>query len=342
MVDAENITQINVQENNSQMTKFLILDNAYNDAFNALPHANHDEWFQQCFGTSNFLDIALRAAGHEAKTLVRNFFSSHDEMAGEGRDFEPDVVLSREAGRFSGAWCRAKFPNAKLVCTCSHAVDDAALAGFDAVFTSFPWFVDHLKSIGVRCEYLPLAFGRPVLDRIGPLPAERDIPVCFIGGLGPRIWKQGTETMAAIAEAVPEFRWWGYYAANSLSDLPASLQAAYQGQCWGIDMYRTLARTKICLNRHGEIAGRGGKLWANNCRTFEGPGVGCYLLSDCDGAFSCNVYSSAEEAISKIRLVLDSWDNGGAFFAETSQQTILEKHCFEHRVPRMLEVIESP
>lgn len=316
--------------------RWLTLDNAYQEAFDSLPHSTHEEWFLQSFGTSDFLDIALRSAGHEAKTLVRNFYSSMSHMMYDVREYDPDVILSREAGRFSGPELRRMFPDKKLICTCSHRVDDAVLPGFDVVFTSFPWFVEYCKSIGVRCEYLPLAFGRPVLDRLGPLPTERDIPVCFIGGLGSRIWDQGTRTMAAIAEALSYFTWMGYVA-GSMSDLPVALQAAYRGNCWGIEMYRTLACTKICLNRHGEIA-RG---WANNCRTFEGPGVGCYLLSDCDGAFSCNVYSSSDDAIEKINRSLVSWDDGGRIFAESSQKSILEHHCFEHRVPHFLSVVES-
>lgn len=319
--------------------RFLTCDNAYKEAFDSLPHSTHEEWFLQSFGTSNYLDVALRSTGHEAKTLVRNFYSSTSDMMDDVREYDPDVILSREAGRFSGPDLRRMFPDKKLICTCSHAVDDAALQGFDAVLTSFPWFVDHLKSIGIRGEYLSLAFGRPVLDRIGELPKERDIPVCFIGGLGNRIWDQGTRTMAAIAEAIPDlFRWWGYVA-GSLSDLPVALQKSYQGTAWGIEMYRLLARTKICLNRHGEIA-RG---YGQNCRQWEAVGMGCYLLTDAVGeeTYEATRYTDADNAIFCIRENLELWDARTKQNSLIGQKWILENGCFENRVPRFLSVVES-
>lgn len=316
--------------------KFFTLDFAYPDAWNALPHSTPQEWFHQCFGTADFLDVALRAAGHEAETFMVNA-DPHWQVA--VTNYNPDCLISTNIGLWGAyegsplAEFRRMNPKLKLVAFCSYKADEQTYLGWNCLFTSFPWLVDHVRSLGVRCEYLPLAFGRPVLDRIGELPKERDIPVAFVGGLGSRIWDKGTATMAAIAEAVPEFRWWGY----KVGDLPVALERTFQGAAWGLDMYRILARTKILVNRHGEIA----RSWANNMRTFEGAGVGCYLLSDCDGAFSCNVYSSAEDAVDKINKVLGTWKHGGKHFAEASQATILEKHTYESRVPRFLSVIES-
>ncbi len=248
--------------------------------------------------------------------------------------FEPDVILSREAGRWSGRYLREHFPRKKLICTCSHRVEDSQLVGFDAVFSSFKWMPEHCAAFGVRCEYLPLAFGRSVLDAVPPAK-ERDIPVCFIGGLGSRIWDKGTKTIAAIAEAIPDFKWWGYVC-GELRDLPESLQRSHQGAAWGIDMYRILARTKICLNRHGEIAGG----WANNCRQYESGGMGCKLLSDCRGEVNCAVYSSDEDAIQKIEYS-QKWGNIGDCGPERLQHDVLNLHTFEARVPKMLEVVES-
>ena len=312
------------------MTRFAFLDYWYPEAW--------DAWQVQggppLHGTADYWDVALRAAGHESETFVRNSFSTITEMLNAARAHTPDIIVSEDVARFTSSQLRYEFPAAKLVAFCSHRADDSALLGWDAVLSSFKWMPDHCASIGVRCEYLPLAFGRPVLDRVPPAK-ERDIPVCFIGGLGSRIWDQGTKTMAAIAEAIPEFRWWGYFACE-MRELPESLRRTYQGQAWGVDMYRILARTDICLNRHGEIA-RG---WANNMRSFEAGGMRCKLLSDCRGVVNCAIYDSAEDAILKINWHR-KYGNIGDCDAGRLQEDVLEFHTFEARVPAFMKAIES-
>jgi spore maturation protein CgeB len=195
---------------------------------------------------------------------------------------------------------------------------------------------DYCKSIGVRCEYMPLAFGRPVLDRV-KYDGPRDIPVCFIGGLGSRIWDQGTRTMAEIAAAVPEFEWRGYWAGNE-SDIPPALQRARKATVFGADMYRLLLRSQLVVNRHGEIA-RG---ITNNCRVFETHGCGAFLLNDTrgipdiDGAH----YSNPQQAIDMIRSHLE-YPHVAQQMAAEYQKAVLRDHCFENRVPQLLSVLES-
>lgn len=318
------------------MTRFFSIDHAYEDAWNALPHSTPEEWFQQCFGTADFLDVALRAAGHEATTHFTNG-DPHYQLA--IANFMPDVIISTAASRW-GAYegsplseMRRFNPKLKLVLFCSHKVDDYVLQGWDVIFSSFNWMPEHCKNLGVRCEYLPLAFGRPVLERIGELPKERDIPVAFIGGLGSRIWEHGTRTMAAIADVVPEFRWWGY----KVGELPPSLERTHQGQAWGLDMYRILARTKICVNRHGEIA-RG---FGNNMRQYEATGMGCVLLTDNAGelGLTCGEYHSPEEAIEHIAKLQSG--TIAKVYRMAGQGSTFERHTYESRVPTFLSVVEN-
>lgn len=326
------------------MTRFISLDHAYEDAWNALPHSTPEEWFQQCFGTADFLDIALRAAGHEATTHFTNGDPNYQLAIA---NFVPDVIISTAASRWGAyegsplAEMRRFNPKLKLVLFCSHRVDDYVLQGWDVIFSSFPWMVDHCKSLGVRCEYLPLAFGRPVLDRIGELPKDRDIPVAFIGGLGSRIWDSGTKTMAAIAEAVPSFKWWGY----KLNDLHPSLERTYQGQAWGLDMYRILARTKICVNRHGEIAARGGSLFGNNMRQYEASGMGCILFTDHLGELQPEMnafyYTGTHADVKIISDEMKSHPDEFKQFSDRGVENILANHCFENRMVPFLNVVEN-
>ncbi len=335
------------------MTRFAFCNHWYPEAWDAWKRQGGP----QLHGTADYWDVALRSAGHESETFILNNYGAEPEFGMTTRcgdmlqavsDYKPDVICSMEVGRFGAAKLRPWFPNHRLVAFCSHSASDADLHGFDVIFSSFKWMPDYCRSIGVRCEYLPLAFGRPVLDRIGPLPTERDIPVCFIGGLGNRIWDQGTRTMAEIAEAVPEFQWWGYVA-GSLSDLPVALQKSYRGQLWGIDYYKMLARTQICLNRHGEIAAKGVSLLGQNCRQYESVGLGCLLLTDDagelighgieDGLTFCATYSDAADAIKQIKY----YEHGhiGGASPKRAQEFVLRDHTFESRVPAFIRVVES-
>ena len=311
--------------------KTLWLDHWYEDAYAAWQKTG-GPWLH---GTADYWDVALRADGHDSRTHLIN---SDPNWQVTFSEFKPDVVCSQSIGRW-GAYDGSplsefrRFTGCKLVGFCSYRADEQTYLGWDCLFTSFPWLVDHARSLGVRCEYMPLAFGRPVLDRIGELPKERDIPVAFVGGLGSRIWDKGTATMAAIAEAIPEFRWWGY----KISDVPESLERTFMGPSWGLDYYRILARTKILVNRHGEIA-RG---FGNNMRQYEAGGMGCLLVTDAKGEIAnCFEYTNEKEAISILDFAYCGvYEDKG--IEDRFHKDVMENHTYEARVPRFLEVVES-
>ena len=311
--------------------RFTVLDHMYPEAWASLSHSTDDEWFDNCFGTSNYWDLALAPHGHKSTTVIANRHS--ERLVDWLRTVSHDVIVSREAGRWNGTALRQAFPRAKLVAFASHWVEDENLKGFDVVFSSFPLMPERCRKLGVRCEYLPLAFGRKVLDLVSP-PSERDIPVAFFGGLGNRIWKRGTDTMVDIACGVKEFRWWGYKS----GPLPQILETTYQGECWGRRYFELLMRTKICLNRHGEVADGFG----NNMRQYEATGCGCCLVTDDPGELNglCKPYRDAWDAIAIVRDLLGRGRYAESFGA-FAQGHILANHCYENRVPRFLEVVEN-
>lgn len=319
--------------------KFVWLNHWYPEAWSAWDQKNDPA----LHGTAFHWDIVLQAAGHESETLVLNSYAGgFNEMYGHAASLRPDIVVSMEVGRFNATMLRERIPGKKYVAFCSHRADDANLLGWDMVFSSFKWMPDYVKQLGGKCEYLPLAFGRSVLDHV-KTDGPRDIPVAFIGGLGNRIWDQGTRTMAAIAEAMPDqFVWRGYWAGNE-SDIPESLRRVRQPEVYGIDMYRMLARTKIALNRHGEIASRGGgEGWGNNCRQWESLGMACSLLTDDFGEVHYGTrYTDAANAVYCINGILNRWDRIERQNALEGQQWVLKEGTFEARVPRFLEVIGS-
>lgn len=309
--------------------KFAWLDEWYRDAW-----VSADKCRPPLHGTADFWDVALRAAGHESITFAMNAYRDAFDTANVAAGDSPDVVCVQNAGRWPAHSLKWLKPRTKTVAFCSYAAEFEDLRGFDCVFTSFPWFADFLNKKGQKAVYLPLAFGRPILERV-PYSGPRDIPVAFFGGLGERIWFHGTQQMEIVASNIPDFKWWGY----KVGSLGPNLERSWQGPAWNADYWTLLQRTKICLNRHGEIS----KGCGNNMRQTEALGCGCVLLTDEWGEIEDNPfafrYTDADEAVNLINELREFLDWKSDPLA--GQRHILENHCYEHRVPKFLETIGS-
>jgi spore maturation protein CgeB len=108
-------------------------------------------------------------------------------------------------------------------------------------------------------------------------------------------------------------------------------------------MYRVLARSKIALNRHIDVAEK----YANNMRLYEATGVGTLLLTDAKSNFGdlfepgreAVTYGSEDELVEMIRHFLEHDDERGRI-ARAGQKRTLREHTYEHRM-RELETILS-
>lgn len=319
--------------------KILFLDEVYPDAWAKLGRNA-----RYCHGTANYWDVAIEAATpHLSKTSYWNEGGDDSSYTYEG---EFDVVCSQNVGRWNASAIR---DDAKKIAFVSYRANDADMLGFDCVFTSFPWLVKHLKNLGQKCEYMPLAFGEPIVCRTmgdddDPSSIvqnmDRDLPLTFVGGLGhSHIWKQGERCLAAVAEAFDEFKWWGYAGPN-LSD---SLKASYQGEAWGYDYFNILLRSEITINRHGEIA-RG---FANNMRLFEATGCGACLITEhatnlpdlFKPGVECLTYRTPDDLVFTLRAIMGN--GGSSTIAARGHRRTMDDHCYENRLPHFLEVIES-
>jgi hypothetical protein len=317
-------------------TRFLFLDSCYPDAWAILPHRTYDEFWHQCFGTFDSFDCALIDAGHESMTLMAEMES---DIIGTAIHLEPRVIVSQNISQFPSRMLREKFPKAKIVGMCSYRASDADLVGWDCLFSSFGWMPEYCASLGQKCVKLPLAFGRKVLERVGPLP-EKTIPVTAVCGLGDRHWKAATETIAKVAEQVPGFRWYGY----SAGSVPESLKRAYHGPVYGLEYYRTLYSSNLTIARHGEVA-RG---QSNIMRLFEATGIGTALMAEnfpnLAEYFQPGVevvpYDDDQDLIAKIRVLLECPQVIEGIAAQGQRRTLTD-HCFENRVPAFLEAIRE-
>jgi spore maturation protein CgeB len=113
---------------------------------------------------------------------------------------------------------------------------------------------------------------------------------------------------------------------------------------FGLEMYRTLRRSKITLNTHIDVSPRS----ASNMRLFESTGVGTCLLTDrkenlatlFDPEKEVVPYSSAEECIEKAEWLLDN-PHERRSIAEAGQQRTLKDHTFARRAEQLDEIIKK-
>lgn len=336
------------------MPKICVVDTYYSEFLSRWqfrPEAGYaaelDRLLQFSFGTFDAFSRNLRPLGWEAIDIVANARDLQGMWARENgfgesaslqaialqqiAEFKPDVVFMQDLSFFSPADLEMLRSRYVLAGQCSCPMPSLKkVEKFHILFTSFPHFVPKFREVGVKPVYLPLAFDPVVLDRTQE--CDRDLDVVFVGGVGaPSHWKAGMEVLEAVAREIPSFAWWGYGCESLPRD--SALRSKYRGQSFGLAMYQVLRRSKVVLNRHGEVA----QGWANNMRLFEATGCGaCVLTEDAPNLGALfpfsgpATYASPEDAVAKIKLLLsnDSW----TFPADLGYGTTRDAHTYYKRM----------
>lgn len=329
----------------------------------------------QAFGTGDFWSRNLRPLGWDAVDVVGNATHLQAKWFRERRggalpmdrwqaaaeqveDFGADVVLLQDVSFFPAhVLQRFRAQGRYLAAQCSCPMpDEDRLRELDLCFTSFPHYAGNGPSAqsaphselwkrGVRrVEFMPLAFEPDVLARLGEPPAERDIPIAFVGGVGKRVhWRAGTEALEAVARKFgpANFHWYGY--GREWLETGSPLLRCWRGEAWGLDMYRVYQRARIVVNRHGEVA-RG---YANCMRLYEATGCGALLMTE----MSPNLpnlfpqggvvgYVGPGDLCERIEKYLGD-ESARAKVAEIGQTTVLEWHTFAQRMRHVDEVLRE-
>ena len=139
-----------------------------------------------------------------------------------------DLDALRAAGR---SWSARSRPRRRTT---------SASRGYDLILTSFPHFVERFRALGVRSEYLPLAFDERCSTAPGAGRAAR----------AAHVRRQRRPARARRGTALLE-RVGGRAAARGLGlrrraapPLDSPLRARHRGEAWGLDMYRLLAESQ--------------------------------------------------------------------------------------------------
>jgi spore maturation protein CgeB len=305
------------------------------------------------FATADFYSREFRDMGWETLDIVANYHELQYRWAREQGypdmnrlqdiarteidQFDPDVVFVQDLSFFTVAELKALSRKYRLVAQCSCALPEVEkVQSFDILFTSFPHYLARLEALGVRAVFVPLAFHSSCLRP----SIERTIDCAFVGGFG-RHWNYGQDVLEMVAQEIPGFQWWGY-GVETLSGSSA-LKRTYQGQAWGDAMYSIYQRSKMVINRHGEVS----EDYANNMRLYEATGSGALLVTDqkrnMRDLFSASEvveYDSAEDAVFKVRYYLDHPDEAQTI-ADAGQERTIWDHSYAKRMKRISDVLKA-
>ncbi len=347
------------------MPKILILDTYYPDFLRSLPPIGEGTLYpvelrrvlDYGFGTADFYSHNLRRLGWEAVDVIANYadlqrvwLRDHGKWAEFGnmqaialeqiRVEDPDVIFMQDLSFFDPATLGMLANRHLLVGQCSCPIPSASrISKFHVLFTSFPHYVTIFKSYGVRAEYLPLAFN----SYMTPPNSDRDMDISFVGGVGEQAhWKSGTRLLESVADSFGDrFHWYGYGLANLAPESP--LRECYRGTAWGKEMYAVYGRSKIVINRHGEVAAG----YSNNLRMYEATGCGALLMTEESANLSEHFptgsvmsYRDQGDLLSKIEFYLANGDAARSI-AVRGQSVTLTRHSYSDRMSRVSESLHA-
>lgn len=252
---------------------------------------------------------------------------------------KPDVLYCQDLSFFPAEVLRELKQHVRLIVgqIACPLPPESFLKGYDLILTSFPHFVLRLRALGIESEYFRIGFDERVLALLGEV--DKDIGFSFVGGISRH--HGGAIPLLEYLTEQTEMRVFGYGADSLPSASP--IRQRHGGEVWGMDMYRTLARSRITLNRHINVAENN----ANNMRLYEATGVGAMLLTDrkdnLHELFEIGkevvAYSSKEEAAELVRHYLDHPQEAEKV-AKAGQARTLREHTYAQRMQELVSILK--
>ena len=357
---------------------FLASQHTKQPNLKTLPYGQQlEELLDQCFGTSDFYSHHLNELGCDAQDLIVNCVPLQEAWAKEKgarysslalrvphRFFRlpwlghrlaalpglvdiamaqiealaPDVLYCQDLSFFPPEVLARLRKHVKLVVgqIASPLPPESLLKGYDLILTSFPHFIPRLRALGIPSEYFRIGFDTRVLEKLGEV--HKDVDASFVGGIS-RNHDKAIPVLEYLARNTP-MQFFGYGVDSLHQSSP--IRGRHHGEVWGLDMYRALARSRITLNRHINVAENN----ANNMRLYEATGVGTLLLTDrkenLGDLFEIGkevvTYSTPEEAAELIRYYL-AYPEEAEAIARAGQARTLREHTYQRRMEELLPIL---
>jgi spore maturation protein CgeB len=354
--------------------RVLIVDSAYPRFLESLyaskpglaERSYAEQWralMDSFFGTADAYSHFLAPLGHPATELVVNCRPLQTAWAREHRlsqrrfglplgrrrgdeivlsqvdEFEPDVVYSQNLSML-GTQTLHKIRRRGILLVGQIATSlpsEARLRCFDLIVSSFPHYVERLAERAMDTEFLRLAFDPRVLDVLGRVKPTLD--VTFVGALGSSQWTHSMPVLERAARRMP-IEFFGYKTEEWPPSSP--IRQRYNGEAWGLDMYRALASSRVTLNRHTDPA----EDHANNMRLYEATGVGALVLTDAkidlhelfEPGRELVTYENEDELVERAQYLLGHEDERAAV-ARAGQERTLREHTWERRMRELADAL---
>lgn len=206
------------------------------------------------------------------------------------------------------------------------------LKHFDLLLTSLPNLVEKFTTMGIKSRLFKIGFDQRILAKIGE--HRRVFDTVFVGSFS-TYHTSGTKLLEKIAHHVSVDVWGnGLHFLSPLSPLRRN----FHGEAWGITMYEVLARAKIVVNRHSDIAGE----YANNMRMYEATGMGALLITEERKNLSelfapgkeIVTYIDSSDLLDKLRYYLVHEDER-IKIAQKGQERTHKEHTYEKRMKEL-------
>lgn len=336
------------------------------------------------FGTASSLDHEFNLVGWESRFVVPNFFPMQNLWRIENgfsksyrfgwrssryfskvpglskfvfilpyvqktlfeqiKKFHPDYVYIHDLNLLSPNVLRQiKKLNIKLLGEIASPLPSKKiLKEYEFIFTASIPILQRLKEEKIPCDLLPLAFDSRNWEDNKKFNRERDTDVIFIGTVS-KLHKKTLPLIIELAKEIKNFKVYGPSSTRQALE-KVSLESIYYGKAWGPQMFKLLATSKICINRHGEIA----EGYATNMRMYESTGMGSLLLTDAKKDLNrlfiegeeVLTYSDPIDAVNKIKWLLKN----PKFIKDISsrgQSKTLRQHTYKIRALQLIEKLEK-
>ncbi len=289
-------------------------------------------------------DALLQAKWLAEHRIESAGLSKYDVVLRQIEGYKPDIFFMGSMFDYYGRFLEKVSditPNIFVWISCpySHTLD---LSRVRCVISSNDIFVQRFRSRGLNAELLRVAFDSeivPLLDH------DKTIDVSFIGALSKKTHRTRVEGLEFILNSKITVKTFGYGLKRQIFPFKKSiLGESYGGERWGIEMYRTLGRSKISLNSHIDVA----EGIAGNMRLFEATGCGTLLMTEntvnlgqlFHAGTEVIAYDSVGDLADKIRYYLQD-EAEREKIAQAGQRACLERHGYDKRILEFENIIQK-
>lgn len=255
------------------------------------------------------------------------------------RTFRPDILYSVDLNIFDSEFLDGVRPYYGIaVGQHAAALPRHCLRKYDLIVSSLPNQVAHFRSLGIRSEYLRLAFDHRLLSHLKS--NSKLYGLSFLG----QVSQDHLRRIALLRELAKniELDFWGPkgWEGNEI----AQMRVNWRQPCWGLDMYQNMRDSCMVFNCHIDVSGD----YANNLRLFEVTGVGSMLLNDWKSNLNdmfdvgCEVvaYRDADECVRLAKYYLEHHEEREAI-AAAGQARVLREHTFDRRAVELCDILQN-